>query len=564
MRALAGMEVLGELSAGGMGSVHLAKRTGLHGFEKLVAIKTIRREFSSRDDFRKLFQDEARIVARISHPSVTQVYDFGEDEGTLYLAMELVHGVSLDVVLERHTAVPPSVAVAIAERVARGLHAAHEARDPSGRPLEIVHRDVCPSNLMLAFDGAVKILDFGIAIMRNRSAPMTEVGCFRGRLAYMAPEQLSFGPVDRRTDVWGLSNVLFEMLTGRPLRRDLPIKEISDTLDRPAPRVSEFRAVPKALDDLVAMGLAPDPRDRFSDAETMASLLSAVLTELPPEPLEAFVRRGLAVERVAHEHRIAALLGEAALEPRKPRGPTLISAPSEARSVNDTPWAGTPGAFPSSSQAGAPSSKQGPLRRHGGSRSWLHGTLAALVIGAGIVIGLVRSADDDRALQLLLDGTTADPGRSKSKVASPEKGLEHVMNVRSAPVDDDPASLLLMPAIDREGSTPVERLGEAPAVTQVRPRRADRIHAPSRASRLESGATVSAPTGFGFLTVGAHPYAVVLVDGKELGLTPLVDIEIPAGEHDITLLDPANRSTRARERVSIEPSQHRRVTFQGP
>ncbi len=213
-----GLEILTKLSSGGMGDVLLARRRGVHGFEKLLAVKTIRGDLARRNDIRAMFHDEAKLVARLDHPAIAQVYDFGEEDGLLYLAMEYVPGLSLNKLLvKRQRPVPHLIAARIAADVCRGLHAAHQLTDVEGKPLGVVHRDVTPGNVILTFDGHVKILDFGIAFMNERESPDTQVGELKGKPSYMAPEQLRGERVDRRSDLYSLSVVLHEMLTGRKL-----------------------------------------------------------------------------------------------------------------------------------------------------------------------------------------------------------------------------------------------------------------------------------------------------------------------------------------------------------
>ena len=202
-------EILARLSTGGMGEVLLGRRHGALGFEKLCAVKTIRGDLTSRADFRAMFLDEARLVARLDHPSIAQVYDFGEEGSTLYLAMEYVPGVPLSQLLKAGRApFPPSIAARMIADVLRGLHYAHEVTDVSGQPLGVVHRDVSPQNIILTFEGRMKILDFGIAITKDREAPDTAVGVLKGKPSYMAPEHLRGGAVDRRADVFSASVVI--------------------------------------------------------------------------------------------------------------------------------------------------------------------------------------------------------------------------------------------------------------------------------------------------------------------------------------------------------------------
>src|SRR5262249_57374499 len=164
---------------------------------------------------RAMFLDEAAILARLNHPAVGTVHDFGEQGGTLYMVMEYVAGIPLREVVQY--GMPPVVAARAIAEACRGVHAAHELRDLAGHLLGVVHRDLSPDNLMFGFDGHVKVIDFGIALIKNRQAPVTELGTVKGKPPYMSPEQVKNEAMDRRSDVFSLAVVLWEMLTGRGL-----------------------------------------------------------------------------------------------------------------------------------------------------------------------------------------------------------------------------------------------------------------------------------------------------------------------------------------------------------
>src|SRR5690242_21519079 len=170
-----------------MGAVLLARRRGPGRFEQLVAIKTIRPEHAGSPQVRAMFLDEARILAGLGHANVAAVHDFGEEGGSLYMAMEYVAGISFRDLVELGP--PPAVIARAIAEAARGLHAAHELRDLSGTPLGLVHRDISPENLMLGYDGHVKVIDFGIALVKNRQAQVTEFGMLKGKPPYRSPEQ---------------------------------------------------------------------------------------------------------------------------------------------------------------------------------------------------------------------------------------------------------------------------------------------------------------------------------------------------------------------------------------
>jgi eukaryotic-like serine/threonine-protein kinase len=309
-------DVLTRLGAGGMGRVYLAKHRGAYGFEKLLAVKVIHPERGQHEGLRAMFLDEARLVAQLHHPAIAQVYDFGESEGALYLVMEYVSGVSLSELLVEGRRLPPLICASIVAAVCRGLHAAHEAKDVQGRALNVVHRDVTPSNLVLTFGGQMKILDFGIALMRHRSAPITSAGQIRGKPTYYSPEQIEGEPIDRRTDIYSLAIVMHEILTGQKLfsldeflgRPAAPRnwKELAGRVQAPSASIGPL---PGGLDQIVMRGLAVEPSARYQDARAMAVDLEAIIEREGCETLESFVERQFERKREIHEAQMRSILG---------------------------------------------------------------------------------------------------------------------------------------------------------------------------------------------------------------------------------------------------------------
>ncbi|MDF2695735.1 MAG: serine/threonine protein kinase, partial [Labilithrix sp.] len=215
-------ELLGVLAQGGMGTVWLARLTGKHGFERLVALKTILATYGNDRQFCDMFLDEARIAAQVDHENVARILEIGEDRGVLYHAMELVDGESLRRLYRDIRAVgapfPLAVALRIGADVCAGLHAVHELHGPDGMPLEVVHRDVSPQNILVTVRGTIKLIDFGVAKARERRTEDTTAGTLKGKIEYMAPEQARGERIDRRADVYAVGAVLYELLSGGPVR----------------------------------------------------------------------------------------------------------------------------------------------------------------------------------------------------------------------------------------------------------------------------------------------------------------------------------------------------------
>ncbi|HSQ62009.1 MAG TPA: serine/threonine-protein kinase [Polyangiaceae bacterium] len=264
-------ELLCPIAQGGMASVWLARQHGKHGFEKLVAVKTILPLYASDLRFQQMFLDEARIASGITHPNVAQILDLGEEGDVLYLAMEWVDGDSLSKLLRASAQpLPVGIACRILADTCAGLHAAHELRDRSGALLGVVHGDVSPQNILVSARGEAKLIDFGVAGGAN-------AGLFKGKILYMAPEQALGEPADRRADVWSIGAVLYHALAGAP-----PFEGATpgETLERltgdgaPAPLPDD---VPPGVRDLVARTLVRDVERRIPTAEHVQQLLEGAL-----------------------------------------------------------------------------------------------------------------------------------------------------------------------------------------------------------------------------------------------------------------------------------------------
>ena len=283
-RWLGRYELVYPLGHGGMAEVWLAKLRGPHGFERLVALKTILPSLAEEPRFRRMFVNEAKIAAGIEHVNVAHIWDLDEQAGLLYLAMEWVDGDSLQE-LERAAqradeALPLSVLLRIMADVCAGLHAAHELRDLHGKSLNVVHRDVSPQNILISASGVAKLIDFGVAKAVLRRSEDTATGIIKGKLQYMAPEQALGRPLDRRADIWAVGATLYRLLARRPLFRSVGPQSAIERLRSPAPPEPLPSSVPAALSSIVLRALAFEPARRYATAAE----LGAALEELSCRP----------------------------------------------------------------------------------------------------------------------------------------------------------------------------------------------------------------------------------------------------------------------------------------
>jgi serine/threonine protein kinase len=298
-------ELLEPLGVGGMAEVFKARTFGPGGFERQVVIKQIQPAHAADPDFVRMFIEEAKIMALLHHPNVVQVYDFAEDEGAPFLALEYIDGLSVSRVLRvlRDTGrqMPPAIAAYVGREICRALDYVHNLSDARGARLRIVHRDVTPSNIMLTSSGGLKLLDFGVAKSRG-SEGLTRAGTVKGKPAYLAPEQLDGRKIDGRADLFALGIVLHEMLSLQSLfAGDRDVATLRRIREMPIPPPSARRPeVPPALDAVVLRALERDPGRRYTTAAEMARELDAVVvsSRLRVGEVVAFVAELLAaVER---------------------------------------------------------------------------------------------------------------------------------------------------------------------------------------------------------------------------------------------------------------------------
>jgi serine/threonine protein kinase len=312
-------ELLCPIAQGGMASVWLARQHGKHGFEKLVAVKTILPLYAQDLRFQQMFLDEARIASGIEHPNVAQILDLGEENDVLYIAMEWVDGDSLSKLFRAAEKaghrLPVSIVCRLVSDACAGLHAAHELHDKDGELLNVVHRDVSPQNVLVSTKGQAKLIDFGIAKARDRVAGDTSTGFLKGKILYMAPEQALGKPVDRRADVWAVGAVLYHMLAGVPPYEGANQLATLHLLTQEGPPPPLPAHVPPQVVEVVARALTKDHARRIATAEELQRMLEWAMnasgqTAIQPD-VAAFVNKQL-VDRVEARRKAMDLALEAA------------------------------------------------------------------------------------------------------------------------------------------------------------------------------------------------------------------------------------------------------------
>jgi serine/threonine protein kinase len=340
--------VYGEIASGGMATIHLGMLLGSAGFSRAVAIKKLHPIFAKDPDFAGMFLDEARLAARIRHPNVVSTLDVVATDEQLFLVMEYVQGETLShlcrIASTRNERIPPEVVSGVMTGALAGLHAAHEAKDERGEALNMVHRDVSPQNIMVGTDGIARVLDFGVAKAAGRSQ-MTRSGQLKGKLAYMSPEQIGGDLIDRRTDVYAATIVLWEALVGRRLyggenEGEVFAKVMKGGAELPSRLVP---ALGTKFDTIVVRGLSKNPEVRFQTARDMAL---AVARAAPPasafevgEWVESLAAEKIAIQAgriveieggsVPPPRAVSASTGEPSEEPQPSPIPVSFSEPQQ-------------------------------------------------------------------------------------------------------------------------------------------------------------------------------------------------------------------------------------------
>jgi serine/threonine protein kinase len=322
-------DVLFELASGGMATVLLARQSGDAGFERLVALKRVHRHLVQDPEVFAMASDEARLAALVRHPNVVAVTGVLDAGGELVLVQEYVEGFGLARLLreldKRGERLAPEIAARIVIDAARGLHATHEAKDLMGEPLGIVHRDVSPQNLLVGSDGTTRLIDFGIARAERRMA-MTRTGILKGKLAYMAPEQIEEHPVDRRADVFAAGAVLYEALTGTRAYAGTDDASVMAKILAGAPDLAPVEAAAPSLAPVVERALARRPEDRYATAQDLAKAVAAGIVPADEDDVKALVARTFATELDRLRDRIAGAIAHAAESEEEPSPPEEAAA----------------------------------------------------------------------------------------------------------------------------------------------------------------------------------------------------------------------------------------------
>ena len=554
-------ELIKRIATGGMAEIYLARVSGLPGFEKIVVLKRILPQLASNQEFVQMFLDEARVAATLHHPNIVQMYDIGAVDGNYFISMEYLHGEDLRAIARAMRAkgqdrVPLEHALGIVVGIAAGLHYAHEKVGFDGKPLHIVHRDVTPQNIFVTYDGGVKLVDFGIAKASNRASE-TRYGSLKGKIPYMSPEQCRSEPLDRRSDIFSLGILLYELTTSMRLYRGQSEFEVlKQIVEGEIKKPSEVRqGYPAPLEAILMKALAKRREDRYQTARELQA------------DLEAYIRQErLVVSPIAMASWMESLFGQK-IEAwrdaqREGKDPALQAAELKAADEDD-------GFSTSDQQVVRMPSSEMPLSRPrtglwamlgvvlaAGSVAWWvlgsHRTapaappapqVAAPQAPAQPQLGIVKVSSKPAGAIVFLDGKRWDQ-RTPVTIDSVPAGIPHTVVVQLAGFKDAEQKLTVPSGdiqkldftLEKVEESPVEKPAavvagpaQAPAKT---PRKPVKV-----AQKTKPADKTPPPQGDGFLLIGTTPYCEVLIDGAPKGVTPLPPIKLAAGKHTITLVN---------------------------
>ncbi len=551
---MAQYEILRSLDRGGMAEVFLARLVGVEGFEKRVVLKRVLPHLSGDARLLQRFVDEARVAARLSHPNIVQIFELGEQHGQYFIAMEHVDGRNVKDAAKRLLArgerLPVAHALRIGVAVSDALHYAHTRSDDEGKRIGLVHRDVSPANVLVSYEGIVKLIDFGIARTLD-GVERTSPGTVVGKAGYMSPEQMRGEPVDARTDVFACAATLFHVVTGMLPYPGVGVQAVMSAVNhgerRPFAEVREL--IDEELFDVLSRGFAHEPRDRFQTALELQGALERYAGS-----------RGLLSGTVAlGEFMRATFAGDdgeaaAAQDPEtQSRVVTLASSAISAVPTEDELAV----VSPSSSTAPAVVARRGAgiallaavllmVGLGGGGAWWLVGPSGAVTATAAVSEAVAATdAATDVATDAATDSATATEVASATEAAT------------TATAD------VTTPEADAGAGTPATATAtakEVAAATTAEPVRKQRARAgrASKArvtSRRSQRAVAAEPAS---LTLDSQPWSEVRVNGWKVGLTPLHSIELPAGKHSLVLVNP-EQGLEKRLSVTLKPGESRRL-----
>jgi serine/threonine protein kinase len=522
-------QLIAKLATGGMAEIFLARPSGSTSRDVMV-LKRILPHLAEDEHFVTMFRDEADLARQVSHKNICQVHAFGEYSGTWFIAMEYLHGVPLSRMMTRLSKVGKMLDVRIVAGIivqaCEGLHAAHEARGPDGQPLNLVHRDVSPPNIMVCSEGQVKLLDFGIAKARGANS-RTRTGTVKGKNAYMSPEQILGKELDRRSDVFALAVVMYEMLAIRRLfHRDSDFLTFKAITEEPIPEIRERRPdLPPGMRAALLQAMARDANGRFDTAQAFGNAIRNAVATLGGPATPADLAR-LLVTDFGDEMTSRDEILKAADEP----------APISARPARTTsppplppPRAGATG------EIGAPDDSQ-PNRAAGPLDS-----VPSMIVAPGstrVIAPQPRSHGGqviDLSGNMLPDSWMIDPNTDLLR----GHRLRSIRNAAIAIAAIAVVSAIVWLVTSQLGESTNHNPAPLPVIDAPEP--ADAAEPPPDASTGPTRDDIYALSRFGFFSIAATARTQIYVDNNKIGETPLTRLPLQPGPHKIKAIGPRGK-----------------------
>lgn len=588
------------IARGGMAEVFLARQSGPEGFDRYVAIKRILPHLADTSNFVSMFLDEARLAARLSHPNIVHIYEFGKVAEHFFIAMEYVGGVHAGVLIKQgaQDPVPFEIAARIGADACAGLHYAHQLTDVEGNPLRVVHRDVSPQNLMVSPDGVVKLVDFGIAKARSHMEK-TRPGVVKGKYAYMSPEQTRGKKLDGRSDVFSLAVVLWELIAGRiAIDRSDPVALMKTIRDGKFPDIRTVRPdTPPALVDALAGAMRVNIKER-STAYELGSRLEEFLKASPRMATSMQV-----AEYIRERFPRAKTTGSQSALPSPGTRQATVQATRATAAATGLSMTGIEvddsqmteiTKLPPAYISARPSRSRKAVKR----RRWRIAAAAGATVALGATLMLFLGRDDGssekNAARASVDAgvtnvVTVDAAVVAKRVVDAAPKPVDAQLVVKAPADAAPAidaapkraivevvtrpkgALVILGKVKKRSPAKFKDIAPGKWKLRISKRGFKTI---TRDLDVKAGQqrTLEYPLArarvfvarkrYGRLTVRTRPYSVVYMGGRRLGMTPFADKSLPVGSHLLTFRNPKRRAYK--RRVRIRQGATTRLNFRLP
>jgi serine/threonine protein kinase len=590
-------QLIRKLATGGMAEVFLAKAAGPMGFEKTLVLKRILPHLAEDPAFVEMFLSEAKLAAQLNHPNIVQIFDFGEADGEYFLAMEHIDGPNLRMLLKRANALgmvlPPALCARLIASACEGLAFAHDFREPAtGELLGLIHRDISPDNILVSRQGAVKVVDFGIAKAGGQSHK-TQSGVIKGKLAYMPPEQIRAKQLDRRVDVYALGVVFYELLTGhKPFEATTDASLMQTILfEEMVPAVQHRPDLPESVQRILERALAKDREQRYADCLALeAELEEFILSIGKPVTTQQIVQLVAQIAPSTDAPMPTPQSGTPRSGPRPSTTPVHTPAPVSVRTGPGTRSEPRPAHAPRTGDMVAPveaTSEEPPAKtvpltapevttpkeQHTSTpprqpHRWLPAVVGAVLLvgGGGLLIWRTSSGSEPSTSPVIAQAsppaapavppaesppspavatpTPSEPSPTppSTEANAPPAAKEephpdsHPPEATPSEAGDDSPKVAAIPAPEPSAGEPTPR-DDPPSAPSNPTRRPPSSKSPQ--SPRGNAASSSRPqvAGKGTFSFRVRPFATVIVNGKSLGQTPFDPVEFPAGTYKIRFVN---------------------------